>query len=244
MLEGRGGGGWMRGVGVWSISVSCTVEGGCVAGWAEARGDGRSGAVCAVRRQGGGGGGAASTSAPCSAPTEVPTMRSGFTSRSRSACSIPTSAAPACPPPPSTNATCRSTARAWAVGAVLLKAWQRDADEPREPASAVCRTRGVPMDAAQFERLDVDQAATLLLWRFKKLTEAGHDTVRSLMMAGAARRGSPARLRPAQRRDREALAHRHAVDRPVGSASRADDVLLQHEAGRRALRAPVVAEHR
>ena len=39
------------------------------------------------------------------------------------------------------------------------------------------------MDTAQFERLDVDQAATLLLWRFKKLTEAGHDTVRSLMKA-------------------------------------------------------------
>jgi hypothetical protein len=39
------------------------------------------------------------------------------------------------------------------------------------------------MDAAQFERLDVDQAATLLLWRFKKLTEAGHETVRALMMA-------------------------------------------------------------
>ena len=39
------------------------------------------------------------------------------------------------------------------------------------------------MDTAQFERLDVEQAATLLLWRFKKLTEAGHDTVRSLMLA-------------------------------------------------------------
>jgi hypothetical protein len=39
------------------------------------------------------------------------------------------------------------------------------------------------MDTNQFERLDVDQAATLLLWRFRKLTEAGHDTVRSLMMA-------------------------------------------------------------
>ena len=39
------------------------------------------------------------------------------------------------------------------------------------------------MDTTQFERLDVDQAATLLLWRFRKLTAAGHDTVRSLMMA-------------------------------------------------------------
>ena len=39
------------------------------------------------------------------------------------------------------------------------------------------------MDTAQFERLDVDQAASILLWRFRKLTEAGHDTVRSLMMA-------------------------------------------------------------
>ena len=52
-----------------------------------------------------------------------------------------------------------------------------------ESASAVFRIEGSSMDAAQFERLDVDQAATLLLWRFKKLTEAGHDTVRSLMMA-------------------------------------------------------------
>jgi hypothetical protein len=53
-------------------------------------------------------------------------------------------------------------------------------------ATGICRlsNRGeLQMDAAQFERLDVDQAATLLLWRFKKLTEAGHDTVRSLMMA-------------------------------------------------------------
>lgn len=39
------------------------------------------------------------------------------------------------------------------------------------------------MDTAQFECLDVDQAASLLLWRFRKLTEAGHDTVRALMMA-------------------------------------------------------------
>lgn len=39
------------------------------------------------------------------------------------------------------------------------------------------------MDTAQFERLDVDQAASILLWRFRKLTEAGHDTVRSLMLA-------------------------------------------------------------
>ena len=39
------------------------------------------------------------------------------------------------------------------------------------------------MDTAQFERLDVEEAATLLLWRFRKLTEAGHDTVRSLMLA-------------------------------------------------------------
>jgi hypothetical protein len=39
------------------------------------------------------------------------------------------------------------------------------------------------MDTAQFERLDVDEAASILLWRFRKLTEAGHDTVRSLMLA-------------------------------------------------------------
>jgi hypothetical protein len=41
----------------------------------------------------------------------------------------------------------------------------------------------VEMTAAQFERLDVDQAVALLLWRFKKLTDAGHETVRSLMLA-------------------------------------------------------------
>ena len=44
------------------------------------------------------------TAAPCKAPTEVPTMRSGRTPCFMSACSIPTSAAPRCPPPPRTNA--------------------------------------------------------------------------------------------------------------------------------------------
>lgn len=39
------------------------------------------------------------------------------------------------------------------------------------------------MTAAQFERLDTDQATTLLQWRFQKLTEAGHDAVRALMLA-------------------------------------------------------------
>jgi hypothetical protein len=39
------------------------------------------------------------------------------------------------------------------------------------------------MTAAQFELLDVDQAASLLQWRFKKLTEAGHDVYRALLMA-------------------------------------------------------------
>lgn len=39
------------------------------------------------------------------------------------------------------------------------------------------------MTAAQFELLDVDQAVSLLQWRFKKLTEAGHDVYRALLMA-------------------------------------------------------------
>ncbi len=39
------------------------------------------------------------------------------------------------------------------------------------------------MTAAQFELLDVDQAVCLLQWRFKKLTEAGHDVYRALIMA-------------------------------------------------------------
>lgn len=39
------------------------------------------------------------------------------------------------------------------------------------------------MTAAQFELLDVDQAVRVLQWRFKKLTEAGHDVYRALLMA-------------------------------------------------------------
>jgi hypothetical protein len=39
------------------------------------------------------------------------------------------------------------------------------------------------MTAAQFERLNIDQATTLLQWRFQKLTEAGHDVARALMLA-------------------------------------------------------------
>jgi hypothetical protein len=39
------------------------------------------------------------------------------------------------------------------------------------------------MTAAQFELLDVDQAAAVLQWRFKKLIEAGHDVYRALLMA-------------------------------------------------------------
>jgi hypothetical protein len=77
----------------------------------------------------------------------------------------------------------RGTPRRTGYGRTRLKTRRADADEAREPASAVRRTKGSSMDSEQFERLDVDQAATLLLWRFKKLTEAGHDTVRSLMMA-------------------------------------------------------------
>ena len=39
------------------------------------------------------------------------------------------------------------------------------------------------MTAAQFENLDVEQAATLLQWRFQKLTDAGHEPVRALLLA-------------------------------------------------------------
>lgn len=39
------------------------------------------------------------------------------------------------------------------------------------------------MTAAQFERLDVDQAAGLLQWRFQKLTDAGHEPIRALLLA-------------------------------------------------------------
>jgi hypothetical protein len=52
----------------------------------------------------------AATNTPFSAPTEVPSTRSGRTPASASAWSIPTSWAPSTPPPPSTKAT--SCARA------------------------------------------------------------------------------------------------------------------------------------
>ena len=39
------------------------------------------------------------------------------------------------------------------------------------------------MTAAQFELLDIDQATKLLQYRFQRLTEAGHDAVRALMLA-------------------------------------------------------------
>src|SRR5687767_6160799 len=48
--------------------------------------------------------GSRATIAPFSAPTLVPSTRSGVMSRSNSACSMPTSTAPSTPPPPSTNA--------------------------------------------------------------------------------------------------------------------------------------------
>ena len=48
--------------------------------------------------------GSRATIAPFSAPTLVPSTRSGAISTSNSARSIPTSAAPSTPPPPSTNA--------------------------------------------------------------------------------------------------------------------------------------------
>src|SRR3954470_23868571 len=44
--------------------------------------------------------GSAATSAPLMAPTDVPTIRSGLIPLSKSARSIPTSAAPSTPPPP------------------------------------------------------------------------------------------------------------------------------------------------
>jgi hypothetical protein len=47
----------------------------------------------------------AATNTPLSAPTEVPSTRSGRTPASARACSIPTSWAPRTPPPPSTKAT-------------------------------------------------------------------------------------------------------------------------------------------
>jgi hypothetical protein len=39
------------------------------------------------------------------------------------------------------------------------------------------------MTAAQFETLNVDQAATLLQWRFQKLSDAGYEPVGALLLA-------------------------------------------------------------
>ncbi len=39
------------------------------------------------------------------------------------------------------------------------------------------------MTAAQFELLDVEQASTLLQWRFQKLSDAGHEPVAALLLA-------------------------------------------------------------
>ena len=39
------------------------------------------------------------------------------------------------------------------------------------------------MTAAQFELLDVEQAATLLQRRFQKLSDAGHEPVGALLLA-------------------------------------------------------------
>ena len=39
------------------------------------------------------------------------------------------------------------------------------------------------MTAAQFELLDVEQAATLLEWRYQKLSEAGHEPIGALLLA-------------------------------------------------------------
>jgi len=39
------------------------------------------------------------------------------------------------------------------------------------------------MTEAQFELLDVEQAAALLQWRFKKLSDAGHELIGALLQA-------------------------------------------------------------
>jgi hypothetical protein len=39
------------------------------------------------------------------------------------------------------------------------------------------------MTAAQFELLDVEQAVALLQWRFKRLSDAGHDLIGALLLA-------------------------------------------------------------
>jgi hypothetical protein len=39
------------------------------------------------------------------------------------------------------------------------------------------------MTEAQFELLDVEQATRLLQWRFKKLSDAGHELIGALMLA-------------------------------------------------------------
>jgi hypothetical protein len=39
------------------------------------------------------------------------------------------------------------------------------------------------MTAAQFETLNVDQAARLLQWRFQKLSDAGYEPVGALLLA-------------------------------------------------------------
>ncbi len=39
------------------------------------------------------------------------------------------------------------------------------------------------MTEAQFELLDEEQASALLQWRFKKLTDAGHEMIGALLLA-------------------------------------------------------------
>jgi hypothetical protein len=39
------------------------------------------------------------------------------------------------------------------------------------------------MTGEQFELLDVEQAAALLSWRLKKLTDAGHELIGALLLA-------------------------------------------------------------
>ena len=81
--------------------------------------------------------GSRATIAPFRAPTLVPSTRSGVMSRSNSARSMPTSAAPSTPPPPSTNAVVMrsaATRRAPARGARRGSAGRRGA-RPRRSAA-------------------------------------------------------------------------------------------------------------
>ena len=67
--------------------------------------------------------GSRATMAPLSAPTLVPSTRSGTTPRSKRARSIPTSTAPRTPPPPSTNAVVTDYAAGASSGCSARTFW-------------------------------------------------------------------------------------------------------------------------